>query len=330
MTTPHLKSWCFWGLVAGTLPILLLCLLLGASGAGIPDLQTAAGMAILNLRLGRVIAGFIVGAGLASSGVVLQALLRNPLAEPYVLGVSSGAGLGAALAILTGLGAAIGILALPLFAFVMACITLTLVYFLACRGADEPSVYGLILSGVIVSSICSSLLMFMISVAPLEGLHSVLWWMLGNLQASSNNQLLIAGVLTTLAFLAVWSLAPQLNALTLGTEMAHHLGVRTQRIVRIGLILATLMTASCVALSGLIGFVGLIVPHAMRSLMGPDHRRLLPAAALGGGLFLVICDAAARTILAPVEIPVGVITALLGGPFFLFILRRKRGPGWIG
>jgi iron complex transport system permease protein len=112
--------------------------------------------------------------------------------------------------------------------------------------------------------------------------------------------------------------------------MAHHLGVRTQRIVRIGLILATLMTASCVALSGLIGFVGLIVPHAMRSLMGPDHRRLLPAAALGGGLFLVICDAAARTILAPVEIPVGVITALLGGPFFLFILRRKRGPGWIG
>lgn len=330
MIAARFRSLCFWGLIVGTLPILAAALLLGASGIGLPDLQTPAGLAVLKLRLGRVIAGFIVGAGLAGSGVVLQALLRNPLAEPYVLGVSSGAGLGAALAILTGLGAALGAVALPLFAFILACVTLALVYFLACRGADEPSVYGLILSGVIVSSICSSLLMFMISIAPLEGLHSILWWMLGNLQAASNNQLIVAGALTLFAFIGVWSLASQLNALTLGTEMAHHLGVRTRQIVRLGLVLATLMTAACVALSGLIGFVGLIVPHAMRSLLGPDHRRLLPAAALGGGLFLVICDAAARTILAPIEIPVGVITALLGGPFFLFILRRKRGPGWIG
>jgi iron complex transport system permease protein len=260
--------------------------------------------------------------------VVLQALLRNPLAEPYVLGVSSGAGLGAAIAILAGMGA-VSFIPVPLSAFICACITLLLVYFLASEGG-KPSIYGLILSGVIVSSVCSSLLMFLIAIAPIEGLHSIMWWMLGNLEIASPAQLLVCGSLIGIGFLLVWSLATELNAMTLGNDMAHHLGVRTTLTIVLGLAGATLITASAVAVAGLIGFVGLIIPHAVRALVGADHRRLLPASALAGGVFLAVCDAAARTIMAPREIPVGVITALLGGPFFLFILHRRRRQGWIG
>jgi iron complex transport system permease protein len=317
-----------WLILLFTPLVLGFCLLLGASGLGLPDWHDPSGRAIFGLRLTRIVAGFVIGAGLSCSGVVMQALLRNPLAEPYVLGVSSGAGLGAALAILTGFGAA-GVLTLPVSAFVFACLTLILVYTLASEGG-VTSIYGLILSGVIVSSVCSSLLMFLISVAPMEGLHSILWWMLGDLQVPSLPLLTICSALAVVGFLVVWLLAPELNALTLGTEMAHHLGVRTNLVVVLGLAMATLITASAVAMAGLIGFVGLIVPHAMRALLGPDHRRLLPAAALGGGVFLAICDAVARTIIAPQEIPVGVITALIGGPFFLVILRRRRKQGWIG
>ena len=200
----------------------------------------------------------------------------------------------------------------------------------AASDGGTPSIYGLILSGVIVSSVCSSLLMFLIAIAPIEGLHSIMWWMLGNLEVVSPPQLLVCGGLIGAGFLLVWSQASELNAMTLGNDMAHHLGVRTGFTILLGLGGATLITATAVAVAGLIGFVGLIIPHAIRSLVGADHRRLLPASALAGGLFLAVCDATARTILAPREIPVGVITALLGGPFFLYILRRRRRQGWIG
>jgi iron complex transport system permease protein len=314
----------FW-LVIGLTPLLLaLCLLMGPSGIGFPDWTTQ--REILTLRITRVLAGLIIGAALSCSGVVLQAILRNPLAEPYVLGVSSGAGLGATLAILTGLGA-VSTFALPLSAFVMAAITLALVYALANQG-PVPSLYGLILSGVIVSSVCSSLIMFMVSVASIEGMHSILWWMLGNLEVTSDALLGVTGLLTLLGCLGIWLLAPELNALTLGQDMAHHLGIRVKTAMGAGLLLATLITAASVGVGGLIGFVGLIVPHTMRSLVGPDHRRLIPAAALGGGAFLAVCDAIARTVLS-VEIPVGVVTALIGGPFFLILLRRRRQHGWV-
>jgi iron complex transport system permease protein len=313
----------FW-LVMILAPVLLaLCVLMGPSGIGFPDWTTQ--REILILRITRVLAGLIIGAALSCSGVVLQAILRNPLAEPYVLGVSSGAGLGATLAILTGLGAA-SAFALPLCAFVMAVLTLFLVYALANQGST-PSLYSLILSGVIVSSVCSSLIMFMVSVAPVEGMHSILWWMLGNLEVTSDALLATTGVLALLGILGMWLLAPELNALTLGQDMAHHLGIRVKAAMGAGLLLATLVTAASVGVGGLIGFVGLIVPHSLRSLVGPDHRQLIPAAALGGGAFLAVCDAIARTVLS-VEIPVGVVTALIGGPFFLVLLRRRRRHGW--
>jgi iron complex transport system permease protein len=311
-----------WLIFLATPLLLGLCLLMGASKLGLP-----ADSAIFYLRLYRVLAGFVVGAALASAGVVLQALLRNPLAEPYVLGVSSGAGLGAALAIMTGV-AALSAIVLPISAFVCAALTLVGVYSLASDGG-KLSIYGLILSGVIVSSLCSSILMFIVTLASTTGLHSIIWWMLGNLEMYSRPLLVVSSVLIGCGLAAAWALAPELNALALGQEMAHHVGVRTRFAITLGLGLATLITATAVALAGLIGFVGLIVPHVVRSLVGPDHRRLIPTAALAGGVFLAICDAVARTILAPVEIPVGVITALIGGPFFLVILKSRKKRRWI-
>jgi iron complex transport system permease protein len=304
--------------------ILALCVFMGPSGIGLPDLQSQ--REILILRITRVLTGFIIGGALSCSGVVFQAVLRNPLAEPYVLGVSSGAGLGAALAILTGLSAA-GAFILPLSAFIMAILTLFIVHLLSNRGSGA-SLYGLILSGVIVSSICSSLLMFMISVASLEGMHSVLWWMLGDLEVTSYALLLISGVIVLAGTAGVWMMSRELNALTLGHTMAHHLGIRVKAALVAALLLATLVAATAVSVAGLIGFVGLIVPHIMRTLVGADHRRLIPAATVGGGAFLAICDALARTVM-PVEIPVGVVTALVGGPFFLYLLKRRQTPGWI-
>jgi iron complex transport system permease protein len=313
----------FW-LVAALTPMLLgLCALMGASGIGLPDWTTQP--VILRLRLTRVLAGFLIGAALSCAGVTLQAILRNPLAEPYVLGISSGAALGAALAILTGFSA-LGVFSVPLLAFVMAVLTLAAVYRLAGTAGARPSVFGLILSGVMVSSMCSSLLMFMVSVAPIEGMHSVIWWTLGNLEVTSDLLLTVAGSVAAAGCLALWALSPELNAITLGHEMAHHLGVRVKAMIALALVLATLITAASVAVAGLIGFVGLLVPHVMRTLVGPDHRRLMPAAALGGGAFLAVCDAVARTVMN-VEIPVGVVTALVGGPFFLFLLHRRRKAG---
>ncbi len=321
------KSLLVWLLLLLTPLVLGACVLTGAVGLIALDWHSTAGKAIFLLRVHRVAAGFVIGAGLSCSGVVLQALLRNPLADPYVLGVSSGAGLGAALAIFSGL--AVGTAAiLPASAFLAALLTLGIVVLLA-RNSGAPSLYGLLLSGVIVSAMCSSVLMLIISLAPVEGLHSIMWWMLGNLQVVSAPLLFISSGLITLGILGIWGLARDLNALTLGHEMAHHLGIRTGVAITLGLTLATLTTAAAVGLAGLIGFVGLIVPHLMRSLVGPDHRRLVPAAALAGGWFLALCDALARTVIAPIEIPVGVITALIGGPFFLILLRKRRHHGWL-
>ena len=312
-----------WLLAALAPVVFLLCAFAGAAPLAFGEWSTPQGQAILSLRLSRIICGFMAGAGLACSGVVLQALLRNPLADPYVLGVSSGAALGAAAAIMAG---AAGIYLLPLCAFAGAAAVLALVLLLARQGG-VTNVYSLLLSGIIVGSICTSILMLLISIAPVEGLHSITWWMLGNLQVTSLALLAFASALITAGFAGIWLMARKLNALTLGREMAHYLGVRSGPAILWAVVLATISTAAAVAMTGLIGFVGLIIPHLARLVFGPDHRVLVPASALAGGLFLVICDTFARTIMAPVEIPVGVITALIGGPFFLFLLRRRPG-GW--
>lgn len=308
--------------------LLLLSLALGPSGIGFPDLSSSSGSAIAWLRFNRMLMGLMTGAALSASGVVFQGILRNPLAEPYVLGVSGGAGLGATFIILLGASLAFP-LSLPVAAFLAAVATLALVYGIASQGAGgHPSVYSLILSGVIVSAICSSVIMFLVSTASVEGMHNVIWWMLGSLQPASASQQLLSGVLILLAIGGTWLLSPRLNALVLGRDMAHYQGMNADLVIVAGLLLGTLLAATAVSLAGMIGFVGLIVPHVMRAAFGPDHRKLLPLSALGGGLFLVLCDALARTLLAPVEIPVGVVTALFGGPFFLLILQRRMKQAW--
>ncbi|MBT3193038.1 MAG: iron ABC transporter permease [Verrucomicrobia bacterium] len=321
-------------LVIGAVPVVgLLCLLFGASGLGVPDLNDQMGRAIFGLRMNRVLTAFVVGAALSCAGCVFQALLRNPLAEPYVLGVSSGAALGAAGAILLGAGSGLMLAALPCAAFLGAGVTMGLVLLVA--GGVGASIYSLILSGVIVSAIASSVLMFLVATASSEGLHSVVWWMLGNLQPTSSGLLATCAAIVAVGIAGVWWLASDLNTLTLGRDTAHHVGVRTRFATLMGLLLATLVTSAAVAVAGLISFVGLIVPHAVRSIIGPDHRRLIPVSALAGGAFLAVCDAVARTVLPvlsgqPIEIPVGVLTALCGGPFFLFILKFRGRRGWIG
>lgn len=259
----------FWiGLLAAAPVIGWASLALGPSGVGFPDPGTPAGAALLTLRAERLWAGLVVGSALAGAGTLFQALLRNPLAEPYVLGVSGGSALGAAVVLLAG---AATVWSLPLAAFAAGAATLLLVVALAGRGTGGPSLYGLLLSGVIVSSVCSGLLMFLLSIASAEGAHQVLWWMLGNLQMPSRPLLVGCTVLIAVGLGACATLAPEWNALTLGREAAHHVGVRTGAAVAAGLGLATLLTASAVATAGLIGFVGLVVPHVARSLVGPDQ-----------------------------------------------------------
>ena len=327
------KRLTLWIVLAAVPVVAGLCLLFGASGFGLPDLGTPMGRAIFGLRLNRILTALMVGAALSAAGCVFQALLRNPLAEPYVLGVSSGAALGAASAILLGVGSGMLLFILPGAAFLGASITMGIVLLVA--GGASASIYSLILSGVIVSAIGSSLLMFLVATASSEGLHSVVWWMLGNLQPTSLGLLLSCATVVVVGIAGIWWLAPDLNTMTLGRDAAHHVGVRTRFVTLMGLLLATLVTSSAVAVAGLISFVGLIVPHAVRSLVGPDHRRLIPVSALAGGAFLAMCDAVARTVLPaltgqPIEIPVGVLTALCGGPFFLCVLKFRGRRGWIG
>jgi iron complex transport system permease protein len=325
--TQRHRTYSPWWLV-GILPfVILLGLLCGATGFGLPDIGSPTGKAILWLRWHRVWCGMVVGAALSVSGVMLQAILRNPLAEPYVLGLSGGAGLGAALAILTGFASAAWF-SLPLSAFLFACLTLTLVYRLSCV-QGRPSVYGLILSGVIMSSICSSIIMFLVSTSSREGMHSVLWWMLGNLQGGAQPLLNMVTTVVVLSCISGWIAHRELDALVLGDEVAHYLGIRTQVAIPALLAIATLCVAAAVSIAGLISFVGLIVPHAARAIVGSNHRRLIPAAAIGGAAFLCLCDALARTLMAPQEIQVGVITSVFGGPFFLLLLTRKRRKGWV-
>lgn len=276
-----------------------------------------------HVRLARVLMAVVAGASLSVSGVIFQALLRNPLAEPYVLGVSSGAGLAAAATIVLGISA-LGVWTLPATAFAGAVGTMFLVYAIARGARGAVPIHTLLLSGVVVGSVLGSLLMFMVSVAPTQKLHDVLWWLMGSLQIYDWNLLWTATAVVTVGIALTILFARDLNVMVLGEESAAHLGLHVEHAKKMFIVIASLMTGSAVAACGLIGFVGLIVPHSVRLAIGPDHRRLVPASALAGAAFLVLADTFSRSVL-PIEIPIGVVTAFVGGPFFLVLL--KRGPG---
>ena len=253
--------------------------------------------------------------------MIFQALLRNPLADPYILGVSSGAAVGAIFAILLGLSTLS--LGLPVASFLGALLTVFAVfYFGRQNGKIHPTT--LLLAGVIIGSFLSALIMFFISVSQREDLHTIIFWLMGDFSLSNGWMIRMVFPYIFFGFVLLYLYARQLNLILSGEEHALQLGVDVERLRLISYLSASLITAASVSVCGLIGFVGLIVPHSVRLLFGPDHRLLLPASALLGASFLIASDTLARTLLAPIELPVGVITAAFGGPFFIYLLRTRK------
>jgi iron complex transport system permease protein len=278
---------------------------------------------VRGVRGPRVLLAALVGGALAVAGALFQALLRNPLADPYILGVSGGAAVGGIAAITLGGALGIGHAMVPPAAFVGAVLTTLLLYAVAgTRGVASPT--NLLLTGVVFNAFASAAIVFLASVAGLTEGASIFLWLIGSLSAARVDLApWVAGLLVAGLAVALPS-ARGLNLLALGEESATQLGVDVVRQQRILLVATSLLVGAAVSIAGLVGFVGLIVPHLLRLLLGPDHRLLLPAAALGGAAFLVLCDTLARTLLDGRELPVGAITALAGGPLFLFLLRRHH------
>ncbi|MDD1779449.1 MAG: iron chelate uptake ABC transporter family permease subunit [Candidatus Helarchaeota archaeon] len=282
---------------------------------------------VLDIRLPRILLAILVGSALAVAGTTMQAMFRNPMASPYILGISSGAAFGAALAFVIGLNALLGISGVTLMAFIFTLLTTYLVYTIA-KGGERTSVETLLLTGIAVGSFFSALVSLLMYISG-EKLSTIWFWLMGGLWASDWNKLLFTTPFIILGIAALFLVSRHLNLLLMGEETALNLGLEVETFKKIIIILASLITAAAVSVCGIIGFIGLIIPHIMRILVGPDHRILLPASCLVGGLFLVWVDTLARTIIAPVELPVGIITALFGAPFFLYLLRKKKKiVGW--
>ncbi len=292
----------------------------------LPEPSTAEATILLQIRLPRIFAGMLVGVALSMGGVVFQAIFRNPMADPYILGVSSGAALGGVTAIAFLLGTtALGTFAVPFMAFAGASVTALLVYRLARVGSITPTM-SLLLSGIAISIVLSSIVtLTLFFVNPYDQLQAIVFWLVGSLASMSWAEVIAVAPLILIPAILVNFFARDLNIVLLGEEEAGHLGVEIESLKKMVLLLTSLSIASAVAISGIIGFVGLIVPHIVRLIVGPDHRILLPSAIIGGATYMVVFDALARSIYPPLELPVGVITAMAGGPFFLYLLRRKRG-----
>jgi iron complex transport system permease protein len=279
---------------------------------------------IIDIRLPRILLAGLVGAALAVAGATYQGLFRNPLADPYLLGVSSGAGLGATIAMLapfTLSWMAFG--AVPLFAFIGAIGAVAVVYLLARVGRTLPAT-TLILAGVALSALLTAVTSYLMTISGKE-LHGIVFWLLGGLYLTKWSEVwtVLPCVLAGLAVIGIH--ARPLNVMQLDEEQAQQLGINVERVKLILLAAATLITSSAICFTGLIGFVGILIPHVVRLIWGPDYRFLLPLSTLVGAIFLILADTLARTIIPPTEIPVGIITALCGAPFFLYLLRRRKG-----
>ncbi len=302
--------------------------LLGMEGAE-QALSVRDRIIILDIRLPRAVLGLMVGASLAVSGAVMQGLFRNPLADPGLVGVSSGASLGAVLLIVLGssffgpLFAIFGFYALPVAAFVGGLITTLLLYKIATR-SGQTSVATMLLAGIALGALAGAVTGVLIFMADDKQLRDLTFWGLGSLAGANWMKILSAGPIILVSLAVVPFLARGLNALTLGEAAAFHMGIPVQRLKNIAIVSVAASTGASVAVSGGIGFVGIVVPHVLRMVIGPDHRYLLPASALLGGTLLIFADMIARTIVPPAELPIGIITAFAGAPFFLWILLRGR------
>lgn len=307
----------FGSIAVGAVPVPPADLIAALRGQADPT--TAA--IVLQLRLPRVTVAGLVGAALATSGATFQALLRNPLAEPYILGVSGGAAVGAVIAIVTGLGA-LYTWSVPLAAFLGALGAILLVLRIAASVGQALDTRVLLLGGVVVGAFFNAVILLMLTLSDAESFRSAIFWMMGSFVGSDwpGAALFIAYALP--AILVLIALARPLNLMAIGEETAAHLGASVERVKLIAYAVASLLAAAAVAIAGVIGFVGLVIPHVVRLAWGNDHRFLLPASALLGAGFLALADTLARTAAAPTELPVGVVTAFVGVPFFVWLLRR--------
>ena len=277
---------------------------------------------LTKIRIPRLVLAIAVGGGLSLSGAILQGIYRNPLVEPYTLGISGGAALGVSIAIVFGLNT-LTFLALPLFGFLGAIVTLFMVYFLSAK-REGLNINSMLLIGVMVSFVSSSAMMFLMSTTTTDNVQSIVFWVMGSLDESNDTLIRIAFYASLFGLLVSYLFAQPLNALRLGEAKARHLGINTNLSVRILFFLASLLTGIAVAVAGVIGFVGLVIPHTIRLVIGNDYRILLGGSFLGGAIFLVLSDTVARTIISPNELPIGVITGLVGGIVFIIVLSQSR------
>ncbi|ODS41832.1 MAG: iron ABC transporter [Candidatus Altiarchaeales archaeon IMC4] len=319
-----------WGMILISLVLILILSMLASTAIGpvsIPlkgvftaltnlNAQGTESIIISQIRLPRIILAALVGSALAVAGAAMQGLFKNPMADPYVIGISSGAAFGASIAIVVHLS-------VPVFAFLFAAGTAFLVYNIAKKNGRVP-VETLLLSGIAVAAFFSAMTSLVMYLAG-EDLHQIVFWLMGGLWGSDWGKVTVAAPFIFLGTIGIFVFSRDLNAMLLGEEHAQHLGIEVENVKKILLVLVSLITGIAVAVSGIIGFVGLIIPHIARLVVGPDHRILIPVSALIGAIFLVWADTLARTIISPTELPVGIITAFFGAPFFIYLLRRKRG-----
>jgi len=283
---------------------------------------------ILDMRFSRILLASLVGCALAVSGTTMQGLFKNPMADPFIVGLSAGAAMGASVSILLGLSISASTYSTPILAFIGATATVFAVYLIA-RTGGKVKVETLLLTGIAIGSFLTAVMSFMMYLAS-QQFRFLFFWLLGGLYRASWETVIIAFPIIVFGTAVISFFSRDLNAIVIGEEPATHLGIDVETVKKILLVLSSLVAGTAVAFSGIIGFVGLIIPHLMRILVGPDHRILLPASALTGGIFLVWADTIARTILAPTEIPVGVVTALFGAPFFVYLLKKSKKRGYYG
>ena len=278
---------------------------------------------ILYIRLPRVLLGVLVGASLSTAGVAFQGMLKNPMADPYVIGISSGAALGATISIVFNMNVNLfGVSTISIAAFIGALLSVFVVYNIA-KVKNKVPVTTLLLSGIAVGQFLTAIMSFLMIVYS-KDIDKIIFWTLGSLAGKGWDSITKISIPVILSIIMVNIFARDLNIMLTGEESAHSLGVEVEKTKIYILLLGTFMTSMVVSISGIIGFVGLIIPHIVRMIVGPDHRILLPSSALAGGIFMIFADTIARTIISPVEIPVGIITALSGGPFFIYLLRKKK------
>ncbi|KPU27082.1 iron ABC transporter [Caloranaerobacter sp. TR13] len=278
---------------------------------------------ILKVRLPRVLLGVLVGAALSSVGAAFQGMFKNPMADPYVIGISSGAALGASIIIVSGLN--IGLLKLSSIsvgAFLGAIVSTFIVYFIS-KTKNKVPINTLLLSGIAVGQLLTAIMSFLMVIYT-KDVSKIIFWTLGSFSSKGWDELIPVAIPVLLSIVILNFFSRDLNVMLMGEESAQSMGIDVERVKLIILVICAFMTAMVVSVSGIIGFVGLIIPHIVRLIIGPDHRILLPSSALVGGIFMIFADTIARTIISPTEVPVGIITAMFGGPFFLYLLLKKK------